>query len=167
MITIPHNLTCPLKTVTPVLNTPNKPGVRPPQESPNAVSFFLATDCGQCVIVVLLDLTSISDTADDQTLLSPLDGHSGSCFCVRLGATDSSVAPLTCGVPQGSILGPMSLGCLYIMYFNDKKAGAMPLAPLFCHTWPRNAAGPRRSCTNFTWYRKRRGSLHLLPVHVF
>jgi hypothetical protein len=90
---------------------------------------FLATDSGDSVILVLLDLTAAFDTVDHVVLLSRLEqwvGIRGSAlewirsyltdrtFCVNLGDSVSSVAPLVCGVPQGSVLGPL-LFSLYLL----------------------------------------------------
>ncbi|XP_037548511.1 uncharacterized protein LOC119425058 [Nematolebias whitei] len=90
---------------------------------------LLATDSGDCVVLMLLDLTAAFDTVDHHILLSRLENWVGiqgpalqwfrsylteRNFCVRIGAVESSVAPLTCGVPQGSILGPL-LFSLYLL----------------------------------------------------
>lgn len=90
---------------------------------------LLSTDSGHCVALVLLDLTAAFDTVDHQILVSRLENWVGikgvvldwfrsylseRSFCVRIGAAESGVAPLTCGVPQGSILGPL-LFSLYLL----------------------------------------------------
>lgn len=90
---------------------------------------FLMTDTGDSAILVLLDLTAAFDTVDHTILLSRLEDCvgvrgtalewfrsylSGRCFTVRLGDSTSSTAPLNCGVPQGSILGPI-LFALYLL----------------------------------------------------
>ena len=90
---------------------------------------FLATDSGDCVILVLLDLTAAFDTVDHDTLISRLEqwvGIRGTAlewfksyladrtFCVSFGESQSSAAALTCGVPQGSVLGPL-LFSLYLL----------------------------------------------------
>ena len=87
------------------------------------------TDAGNSAILVLLDLTAAFDTVDHATLLSRLENCvgvrgtalkwfesylSGRSFSVRLGDSSSSSAPLHCGVPQGSILGPI-LFALYLL----------------------------------------------------
>jgi len=78
---------------------------------------------------MLLDLTASFDTVDHTILLSHLEhyvGIKGSAlewfksyladrsFCVQLGQFSSSVAPLTCGGPQGSVLVPL-LFSLYML----------------------------------------------------
>ncbi len=90
---------------------------------------FLATDTGDCVILVLLDLTAAFDTVDHEILISRLEQWVGikgialqwfrsylkdRTFCVSCGDAVSSSAPLSCGVPQGSVLGPL-LFSLYLL----------------------------------------------------
>ncbi len=127
---------------------------------------LLANDSGEHVILVLLDLTAAFDTVDHNTLVARLHhlvGVRGTALdwfksyladrtmSVRLGDFQSSSAPLSYGVPQGSILGPL-LFSLYIqplgsilrrhgisfhLYADDsqiycplKKQNALSLAPL-------------------------------------
>ncbi len=81
---------------------------------------LLATDPGDSVMLILLDLTLAFDTVDHKTLLSLLEHFVGiqgpvlSCsyltnrsFSVRLGNFSSLPAKLSCGVLQGSILAPI------------------------------------------------------------
>lgn len=77
---------------------------------------FLATDSGDCVILVLLDLTAAFDTVDHEILaLEWFRSYlADQTFCVSLGDSLSSSAPLLCGVPQGSVLGPL-LFSLYLL----------------------------------------------------
>jgi hypothetical protein len=86
-----------------------------------------AADNGQVTALVLLDLSAAFDTVDHDLLLSVLDER----FALRNTAHDwfrdylthrtqfvktvggdSSTAELSCGVPQGSVLGP-ALFCMY------------------------------------------------------
>ncbi len=92
-------------------------------------NILLATDTGDCVILVLLDLTAAFDTVDHEILISRLEQWvdikgialqwfrsylKGRTFCVNCGDSVSSSAPLSCGVPQGSVLGPL-LFSLYLL----------------------------------------------------
>lgn len=90
---------------------------------------FLATDTGDCVVLVLLDLTAAFDTVHHEILLARLEQWVGvkgialewfrsyltdRSFCVRLDGSMSTTAPLLHGVPQGSILGSV-LFSLYLL----------------------------------------------------
>ncbi len=81
---------------------------------------LLASDPGDSVMLILLDLTLAFDTVDHKTLLSLLEHFVGiqgpvlSCsyltnrsFSVRLGNFSSLPAKLSCGVLQGSVLAPI------------------------------------------------------------
>ncbi len=78
---------------------------------------------------MLLDLSAAFDTVDHAVLLSRLKHYVGirgsalswfnsfltdRTFSVGIGGSVSSIAPLTCGVPQGSMLSP-TLFLLYIL----------------------------------------------------
>ena len=78
-------------------------------------------DKGNMVGMILLDLQKAFDTVDHDILLMKLKalGLSGDILkwfksylsqrqqLVDLSGTKSSMANITCGVPQGSILGPL------------------------------------------------------------
>lgn len=75
---------------------------------------LLATDSRDCAILILVDLTAAFDTVDHKTLI--LLGWfrfylSEGTFSVNFV---SSTVSFTCGVPKGSILGPI-LFSLYIL----------------------------------------------------
>ena len=92
-------------------------------------SCYTAIDRGQYVGAVFLDLAKTFDCVDHAILLSKLtscgisDGvHSllESFLCNRtqqvvFQSNFSSVGPLTVGVPQGSILGPLFMSMIYQM----------------------------------------------------
>ena len=86
-----------------------------------------AIDEDYCVMLLLLDLSAALDTVDHQILLSRLSDCfgiqgkallwfrsylSGRTQFVSIESERSTSRPLTCGVPQGSVLGPI----LYLLY---------------------------------------------------
>ena len=88
-------------------------------------------DSGNFTGMILIDLQKAFDTIDHNILLEKLRSLnfceqtvnwfqsylSNRKFCVALGQTLSDQAEIKCGVPQGSILGPL----LFLIYVNDME----------------------------------------------
>ena len=83
--------------------------------------FLSALDDGNAILVVCLDLSAAFDTVDHEILLTRLEkriGITGNCLAwfrsylsnrsqkVLINDVTSSARDLSCGVPQGSVLGP-------------------------------------------------------------
>lgn len=83
---------------------------------------LLATDREESAVLILLDLSAAFDTVDHAILIDRLKTWVGirdtalswfysylleRTFAVTIGNHSSSTAHITCGVPQGSILGPI------------------------------------------------------------
>ncbi len=90
---------------------------------------LLSADAGDCLILILLNLSFAVDAVDHSVLLDHLQKWvdirdaaldcfksylSNRTFSVGVRDASSSVACLTCGVPQSSILGPLLL-CAYML----------------------------------------------------
>ena len=95
----------------------------------NKIHDSLNKDCPEYTLGIFIDLKKAFDTCDKNILLSKLNhyGFRGIVNCwfhsylsnrqqyTSINGTSSSLKELTCGVPQGSILGPI----LFLILIND------------------------------------------------
>lgn len=114
------------------LHEPSQSAYRPVHSTETALlriksDILQALDKKETVFLVLLDLSSAFDTIDHSILLTTLEEQFGICGqalawfrsylanrfqTVRVNGSASSKQKLSCGVPQGSVLGPQ----LFTMY---------------------------------------------------
>ena len=105
--------------------------------------YFRAVDEKQCVILLLLDLSAAFDTIGHDMLLSRLRKYIGLCDTalnwfrsylsqrqqsVLISGVKSKMVPLSCGVPQGSVLGPILFkftSCLLVTSLESMISNSM------------------------------------------
>ena len=98
-----------------------------PPNFPKQDDILLAIDRNEAIVLLMLDLSAAFDTVSHEILLDRLSqcyGITGSVLkwfasylssrtqFVQIECSRSSLRELNCGVPQGSVLGPL----LYVLY---------------------------------------------------
>ena len=101
----------------------------PKQHCSVSITILLSLLTRVVAFLVLLDLSSAFDTIDHSKLFTVLGKHVGTCNdalnlivsylsdrkqLVRIDNIMSDLASIICGVPQGSVLGPLKF-CLYLL----------------------------------------------------
>ena len=116
-----------------LLNT-NQSGFRPLHSTSTAMinitdDWLSSFDHGELVGVVMLDLKKAFDTVDLDILIQKLKHYGvddkginwfnsylkGRSHFTTINGKNSSFRPVSCGIPQGSIIGPL----IFIIYIND------------------------------------------------